>query len=262
MKNTTTEEEDKLEIEYDGDPFTMVPNDFVINPSYEIETRLLYIIIKRYITIPNFILYKKTLQKALNVSSNTFDKYWSQLKDLGLLIQDKKHVNGRWKYYYKLLSPSQIEQDPKNWGVVQDPKKQGIEKQEGENEGEFNNNDFNNTYSSNTYLNLESTNEQDELEKMLNSLSSKQMEDLNKLIRDVGTHKLNSSKDALLKYVLKLYKNGFVDSRGRPINSLYGIVHSNFRIKSENDKAEYEIIKKLADEGNPNAEVILHKYYI
>lgn len=265
----TINRDEELEIKYDGDPFTMIPRELLLDSRINPKTRLLYGIIKSYITIENFTIYKTTLRKALGCNSiSAFDKYWKELKDLGLLVQEKKHINGRWKYSYKLLAavskkgPDETQQDSNE----QEPKIQGTEKQGLVKQDDRKIDDFNNTNSSNIdlnniILNLDSKDGQSKIDEMLSALTAKQYQDLNRLIVDVGTNKLKSTKEDLLKYVYKLYKRGFVDSKGRPINSLYGIVHSNFRIKSEKDKEEYETIKKLADDGNPGAIAVLHKYY-
>ena len=142
------ENNEKLDFEYEDDGFTMVSNEIIINSNISSDARLLYAIIKHYITIPNFVLYKNTLKKALGCSSdNTFDKYWSELKKIGLLIQNRVHSNGRWVYKYKLTSKAI--QDPKNWGI---PKKQGVKKQGLEKQGDSNLDEYSKTDSNNTYL--------------------------------------------------------------------------------------------------------------
>lgn len=256
MENKTNEE--TLEVTYDGDPFTMFPNDLLINSDIHPNTRLLYGIIKHFITIPDFVLYKSTLIKALGLNENTFDKYWGQLKELGYLEQTKKHINGRYKYSYKLHSSSSKIQDPKIWGVVQDPKKQGLEKQPPCNLGVFNNNDFNNTDLNNTKEILDA-NEPSSIYQI--QFTENQERDINSLLQAIASQKIKTTKESLYKYLIKLANNDFKDSYGKPIKSLYGYIMNRFSIKSKNDEEEKQMLQELADKGNLYAEEVLSKYY-
>ena len=243
MEKKTNEE--TLEVTYDGDPFTMFPNDLLINSDIHPNTRLLYGIIKHFITIPDFVLYKSTLIKALGLNENTFDKYWGQLKELGYLEQTKKHINGRYKYSYKLHSSSSKIQDPKIWGVVQDPKKQGLEKQGGKKIGEFNNKDSNNNYLNNINKNLDSSSEipNETKDELINyegmDLTDDQYYQIEKLIKEALVGKIDASKGNVISYCQKRYDSStrtFKKKNGDEIKSIYGYVKSTFRIKAEQDK--------------------------
>lgn len=142
-----------LEFEFEGEKFTTVPNEIVTDAKISPMARTLYMIIKHYITIPKFVLYKSTLKKAFGCGSdNTFDKYWKELKDLGLLVQARVHSDGRWVYKYKLTSS--VKAYPNNWvhPKKQGVKKQGLKKQEGRKVDEYSNSNTNNTDLSNTDL--------------------------------------------------------------------------------------------------------------
>lgn len=251
--------EETLDVTYDGDPFTMFPNDLLINSDIHPNTRLLYGIIKHFITIPDFVIYKSTLIKALGLNENTFDKYWGQLKELGYLEQTKKHINGRYKYSYKLHSSSSKIQDPKIWGVVQDPKKQGLEKQPPCNLGVFNNNDFNNTDLNNKEKENLDSNDPNSIYQI--PFTEDQKRDINNLIQAINTNKIKSTKDSLYKYLIKLYLNDFKDSYGKSIRSLYGYVMNRFSIKTKNDNDEKRALTLLAEQGDPYAQEALDKYY-
>ena len=244
------EREDEIIIKMeDEDPFTMIPNELIIDNNISITARLLYVIIKRYITIPNFVLYKSLLMKALGCKSeNTFDKYWDELKKQKLLYQKKEHINGRWHYSYKLLKSNKKIQDPKKWGVVQDPKKQGLEKQGGKKIGEFNNKDSNNNYLNNINKNLDSSNKftinnnesnKDFIEYEGMYLSDDQYYQIEKLIHEALVGKIDASKGNVISYCQRLYDSttrSFKKKNGEDIKSIYGYVKSTFKIKTEQDK--------------------------
>lgn len=241
--------EEKLDLIYEGDPFTMIPNELLVNPDIHPNTRLLYCIIKHYITIPGFVLYKSTLIKSLGLAANTFNKYWKELKDLGFLEQIQHHINGRWKYSYKLHSISLKNTGTQNTGT----QNLGYCNTRPCNLGEYNNTDLNNTDNKN----LDSTDNYS----FFSKLTENQLRDVNNLVKAVGTHQIKSTKESLFSYIQKLSDNNFIDSYGKPIKSLYGYIVSNFNLRSKQDEEEKEIIKAKAEAGDEYSEILLSKYY-
>lgn len=278
--------EEIIEMKFEGDPFTMIPNELLLDSDINPNTRLLYGIIKRYITIPGFVLYKSTLRKALGCgSNNTFDKYWKDLKTLGLLEQKRvRKKTGRWGYEYILRSTyvqqqGKKEPHPKKWGMEEPhPKKWGTENMGSQKVGVSNNNDFNNNELNNINkdLDLKDNEFYNYFEKQSNDidihesnpesfylikLTEQQEKDVNRLIIDIGTHKLNSTKEDLFKYIIRLYKNNFKDHNGKSIKSLYATVSSAFKNKTKKDEQDKEWLKKKAEDGDPYAAEALDNIY-
>lgn len=244
--------EEKLNLKYEGDPFTMIPNDLLINSAIHPNTRLLYCLIKHYITIPDFTLYKSTLKKALAISTEeTFNKYWKELKTLGYLKQIKcREKDGTYSYSYVLYSSSQTFTTP--------PKNQGVDEPPSGKSGVFNNNDFNNTDLNNTKEILDA-NEPSSIYQI--QFTENQERDINSLLQAIASQKIKTTKESLYKYLIKLANNDFKDSYGKPIKSLYGYIMNRFSIKSKNDEEEKQMLQELADKGNSYAEEALSKYY-
>lgn len=253
------QQEEIIKVKYDGDPFTMIPNELLLNPDINVNTRLLYGIIKRYITIPDFKLYKSTLRKALGCgSNNTFDKYWKDLKKLGLLEQKRiRNDNGRWGYEY-ILHTTYEQPHPKKWGMEKPhPKKWGTENMRSQNVDAYNNTDLNNiNINNNKDLDLTDSNSFYKI-----PFTKQQEKDINRLIQEVGIYKINSTKEDLFNYIIKLYKNDFKDHNGKPIKSLYAVVHAAFSKKTKRDQEEKEFLQKKAQAGDPYAAEALEKIF-
>ena len=154
------EKDTKIVIE--SDPFSMIPNDLVRNTSVSNDAVRIYLIIKSYIGIPDFILYRNTVKKSFPGGEYSFKKGWKELKDLGYLVQIKEHINGRYTYSYKLLSTpiqqvnkqSVEKQEIDNQSSeFQSVEIQGVENQPVENRPSINRNNFNNNDSNNNELN-------------------------------------------------------------------------------------------------------------
>ena len=121
--------EKDAQIIIESDPFSMIPNDLVRNTAVSNDAVRIYLIIKSYIGIPDFTLYRNTVKKSFPGGEYSFKKGWKELKDLGYLVQIKEHINGRYTYSYKLLSNPSIQS-----GGKQSIEKQGVENQPVENQ--------------------------------------------------------------------------------------------------------------------------------
>ncbi len=97
-------EEKDTQIVIESDPFSMIPNDFIRNPQISNDAKALYAIIKSYIGIPDFILYKSTLLKSFKGGDTKFRNAWKDLKDKGYLIQIRSNTSRGFIYKYKLIS--------------------------------------------------------------------------------------------------------------------------------------------------------------
>lgn len=132
--------EKDAQIIIESDPFSMIPNDLVRNTAVSNDAVRIYLIIKSYIGIPDFTLYRNTVKKSFPGGEYSFKKGWKELKDLGYLVQIKEHINGRYTYSYKLLSNPSIQSGGKQSIEKQAVDGQGVdgqsaEKQEVEKQG-------------------------------------------------------------------------------------------------------------------------------
>lgn len=94
-----------------NDPFTMVCNTVIEDKSLSMKAKGLYLIIKHYITLPNFILNKGYLMSLSKEGERAFDSTWKELKDAGYLKQYRLKGNGgKWVYEYELLNLPQTEE--------------------------------------------------------------------------------------------------------------------------------------------------------
>ena len=93
------------------DPFTMVNNTVIEDKNLSMKAKGLYLIIKHYITIPNFTLNKSYLMSLSKEGERAFESGWKELKDAGYLIQYRlKGEDGKWVYEYELLhTPRKVE---------------------------------------------------------------------------------------------------------------------------------------------------------
>lgn len=238
------EEELEIEIE-DEDPFTMIPIDFLRNPNISNDAKALYAIIKSYINIPNFTIYQSTLKKCMNKKDSVFKKCWKELKDLGYLKQSKKHINGRYKYSYKLSSKGnficdEIQEVEKQPIVIQPTEKEQVEIQDDCETRDINTSDF-----KSGYKNLDSSSEipNETKDELINyegmDLTDDQYYQIEKLIKEALVGKIDASKGNVISYCQKRYDSStrtFKKKNGDEIKSIYGYVKSTFRIKAEQDK--------------------------
>ena len=85
--------------------FSQISNTLIDDLCISNNAKMLYIIINRWIDAPNYKIYKGSLQKQMQIGSkNTFDKYWSELKEKGYLVQYKmQDEKGMYYYEYELM---------------------------------------------------------------------------------------------------------------------------------------------------------------
>lgn len=123
--------------------FSQVSNHVLKDDALSLRAKGLYCLIKCYITIPGFILYKNTLKKSSREGETAFENAWKELKDKGYLLQWKvKAGDGRFHYGYKLP----YENDHTHVS-------QGVEKPDVDNPGGGKKGCINKTDASNTELN-------------------------------------------------------------------------------------------------------------
>lgn len=84
--------------------FSQVSNYAMWDEELSLQAKGLYGLIASMINIPDFILYKTTLQKKAHVGKDAFHKYWTELKTKGYLIQyEARDEKGHIYYEYELL---------------------------------------------------------------------------------------------------------------------------------------------------------------
>ena len=88
-----------------ANPFSQVSNAVIQNENLSLQGRGLYCLIQSYINCPNFEIKKNFIVKKSGLR-DAFQRYWNELKTVGLLIQyklkDPKN-SGRFYYEYELL---------------------------------------------------------------------------------------------------------------------------------------------------------------
>lgn len=103
--------------------FTKIDNSIIENENLSFDAKGIYMIISRYIGIPNFKINKSHIKSVTGLGLIRFNRAWKELKENGLLIQTKKSVNGRFEYTYSLgkekaIAP--VEEKPKKKPVDSD----------------------------------------------------------------------------------------------------------------------------------------------
>lgn len=84
--------------------FSMVSNYILRDNTISLKAKGLYSLIQSYITIDDFILYKKFLQSRCNEGAKAFESAWQELKKSGYLIQHKNRDGNKYFYYtYELI---------------------------------------------------------------------------------------------------------------------------------------------------------------
>ena len=86
-------------------------------------------------------------------------------------------------------------------------------------------------------------------EEMLSRLTDNQYKALNILLKKVGSHEIDSSKESLIYYFKKLLLRDFKTSTGQKIRNIVGYVESNFRIRSQQDEIGNELYLTIKDEN-------------
>lgn len=87
--------------------FTMCDNEVMFNTSISPEARFIYGLIQSKITNPKFTVYKNTIFNLFGGSKQRFDKYWNELKQIGLLVIHKlRDEKNQFCYQYELAPAS------------------------------------------------------------------------------------------------------------------------------------------------------------
>jgi|GEM_PF-4742390 len=90
--------------------FSQVSNTALRDINLSLKAKGLYSLIRSYITIEDFTLYKTTLKKQCKEGEEAFESTWKELKTKGYLIQYKSKGNkGTYEYEYELLDIADIE---------------------------------------------------------------------------------------------------------------------------------------------------------
>jgi hypothetical protein len=86
-------------------PFAQVSNDVMRDTEISLKAKGLYCLIRSYITIPNFNLYKSHLRSKCMEGAESFDSAWRELIKAGYLVQKKYRSpsTGLFTYEYELL---------------------------------------------------------------------------------------------------------------------------------------------------------------
>lgn len=91
-------------------PFSQISNAILDDINLSLKSKGLYCIIQRYITIPNFTLYKSHLMSICCEGEKAFESTWKELKEKGYLkiykCRDKE--TNTFYYEYDLLDESNI----------------------------------------------------------------------------------------------------------------------------------------------------------
>ena len=84
--------------------FSQISNAALWDTNLSLTAKGLYSIIASLINIPDFVLYKTTLQKKAGLGRDAFNRYWKELKDFGYLLQyELRDEKGHMYYEYELL---------------------------------------------------------------------------------------------------------------------------------------------------------------
>ena len=84
--------------------FSQISNCALWDTNLSLTAKGLYSIIASLINIPDFVLYKTTLQKKAGLGRDAFNRYWKELKDFGYLLQyELRDEKGHMYYEYELL---------------------------------------------------------------------------------------------------------------------------------------------------------------
>lgn len=99
--------------------FTQIPNSLLTNNTISAAAKGLYCLIALNLdkmeNIPNFTVYKTTIQNQCKEGRDAFEHYWKELKSNGYLIVHRTHTSNHFEYEYELLD------EPKEEGVINGP---------------------------------------------------------------------------------------------------------------------------------------------
>lgn len=89
--------------------FTIISNSIIKDSTISLKAKGLYAVIRYYISIPNFELYKSFLERMSKDGRDGFNSAWKELKDKGYLKVYKIRVgHGRFVYEYDLLDEPEV----------------------------------------------------------------------------------------------------------------------------------------------------------
>lgn len=127
-------------------PYSQVSNQALRDENLSLKAKGLYSMIQSYITIPNFILYKKTLYNKCLEKETSFENTWKELKEKGYLVQHKiRDEQGKFYYEYELLDFVEKNHTPENHPLgFQDVENPTSGKVGGYKKNDFNKNELNN----------------------------------------------------------------------------------------------------------------------
>ena len=90
-----------------NEDFTMCQNDIIRHVGEGMSAKALgvYMVIKYYISIPNFVIHKDHIQRVSGEGKKAFETVWKELKELGYIKQERKRTSeGKWAYEYTLFT--------------------------------------------------------------------------------------------------------------------------------------------------------------
>lgn len=84
--------------------FTKIENSILLNSSISLDAKGLFMVIKYYTSIPNFKLNREHIKTVSGLGEHAFRRVWKELKECGLLLENKSHNNGRIVYNYSIVT--------------------------------------------------------------------------------------------------------------------------------------------------------------
>lgn len=87
--------------------YTVTGNDLVRDKCVSLKAKGLYLLIQSYITMPNIILKKTSLQDLCAEGKKAFESAWDELKSRGYLKVHMYPCKGKWSVEYELLDEQQ-----------------------------------------------------------------------------------------------------------------------------------------------------------
>ncbi|PWW83893.1 hypothetical protein CYK87_12110 [Clostridium perfringens] len=91
--------------------FTKIDNSIITSEILSNNSKLIYMQIKYYSTIPNFKLCKITLKKVCNLGEKLFLKAIKELKTLGIIEQRNDRKGKQNFFYYALVEQNEVKKE-------------------------------------------------------------------------------------------------------------------------------------------------------
>ena len=89
--------------------FTKAENSIIFNNDISPQAFRLYLQFKYYAYIPKFKVCKSLMIKVSGLVDKTFDKYWKELKDLGLIKINSERCGKKNLYWFSLIIHKDID---------------------------------------------------------------------------------------------------------------------------------------------------------